>query len=300
VDPEDPFDMLRRLKLGREETCQRLITMLILDAPYPRWNTQSVPSSKGLEFLQLLDAQSFGASLVTDPAVFVDELDLPRRHEHERGSAPDWAVLTADRLWMIELKTERGSHRADQIPGYFELGRHYHPDKAIDLTYLTGVLSKPAPTLGPGMRYAHLHWHDVVPLVRSVWEGSETTFHTRAVEVLDLVLSGLDGSWQDWRDTHVGSRAPVQTVEPVAAAIELAELTAADHAQRALEHEEKTLEDLQTLRLEVSEVLRGSAEQGLRHVRPWLWNHATSTGVALTASGAKTGYELRLSWYRSS
>ena len=57
---------------------------------------------------------------------------------YERGGAPDWAVLTANRLWMIELKTEPGSHRRGQLHGYFELGRHYNPDKSLDLTYLTG------------------------------------------------------------------------------------------------------------------------------------------------------------------
>lgn len=33
---EDPASLLGRLKLGREEYCQRLLTMLILDGPYPR------------------------------------------------------------------------------------------------------------------------------------------------------------------------------------------------------------------------------------------------------------------------
>ena len=65
---EEPHALLRRLKLGREEYCQRLLTMLILDADYPRWNTRSVPSPAGLAFLRALDELSFGAAEVSDDA----------------------------------------------------------------------------------------------------------------------------------------------------------------------------------------------------------------------------------------
>ena len=58
---EDPHALLRRLRLGREEYCQRLLTMLVLDADYPRWNTRSAPSPTGLAFLRALDELSFGA-----------------------------------------------------------------------------------------------------------------------------------------------------------------------------------------------------------------------------------------------
>lgn len=37
---EDPDELLRRLRLGREEFGQRLLTMLLLDGPYPRRNKQ--------------------------------------------------------------------------------------------------------------------------------------------------------------------------------------------------------------------------------------------------------------------
>ncbi|GGO26786.1 hypothetical protein [Microbispora bryophytorum] len=33
---EDPLRLLGRLRLGREEYCQRLLTMLILGGPYPK------------------------------------------------------------------------------------------------------------------------------------------------------------------------------------------------------------------------------------------------------------------------
>src|SRR4051794_22121469 len=102
--------------------------MLILDGPYPRWNTRSTPSPEGRRFLSALDELSFGSREALDEASFVDELDLGRRPNDLQGSSPDYAVLTDDRLWIIELKTERGSHRDAQLPTYAATARHHFPD----------------------------------------------------------------------------------------------------------------------------------------------------------------------------
>src|SRR5262245_26546753 len=141
---EDPITLLARLKLGREEYVQRLLTQLILDADYPRWNAESTPSADGRRFLAMLEELSFGSAGSWDDPVFIDELDLPKRSDDEKGSAPDQALRDGKRLWLIELKTEAGSHRADQLPAYFELGGHHYPSHQLDLTYLTGPLDKPA------------------------------------------------------------------------------------------------------------------------------------------------------------
>jgi hypothetical protein len=64
--------------LGREGWCQRLLTELILDAPYPPYNSTRHPSPLGVEFLGALDELSFGEDGVSgeDP-IFVDEIDFP-------------------------------------------------------------------------------------------------------------------------------------------------------------------------------------------------------------------------------
>jgi hypothetical protein len=113
---EDAFlRRLQTLKLGREEYCQRLLTMLILDGPYPSWNSRNKPSAKGVEYLSALDALCFGSAEWPAPPVFVDEFELAQRHGGEMGAAPDNALLWSDRLWIIELKTEVSSHRPTQI-----------------------------------------------------------------------------------------------------------------------------------------------------------------------------------------
>ena len=112
---EDPVQLLGRLRPGREEYCQRLLTMLILAGPYPSWNSRSRPSEHGARFLKALDVLSFNDVSWDGQPLFVDEFDLPKRHELEAGCAPDYGLLWAGRVWMVELKTERASHRPTQL-----------------------------------------------------------------------------------------------------------------------------------------------------------------------------------------
>ena len=188
---EDPADLLGRLRLGREEFIQRLLTTLIVGGTYPRWNSRSTPTAEGRRFLHGLDAMSFGESAAADAMVFVDELDLRPRVESEPGGAPDWAVIWPHRLWLIELKTEATSHRPHQIPYYFQLGAHHFPEHSVDVTYVTGPLTRPAPQTGPDRRYAHLTWEDVVPLVTQTW-GSDPRPGVRRGVGVQAAGDGLD------------------------------------------------------------------------------------------------------------
>jgi hypothetical protein len=295
---EHPQVLLGRLRLGREEYCQRLLTSLIVDGPYPRWNTESIPAPSGRVFLSLLERLSFGEVGDWQEPVFIDELELPKRDEWERGGAPDHAVRDSQRLWLIELKTEAGSHRSDQIPSYFELARHFYPTHRVDITYLTGPLNKPAPPIPDGSRYAHVTWDDVLPLVREVWSG-ESDVHRQVVRALEDVLGDLATPWPAWRDARLQTPSrlePVAPPDPIAAALQLARRTAADHEQRALDFVPGSLDALQQLRLDVLRAVRATDETALRHVRPWLWRWA-SQGQPMTGGGRESGYELRLSWY---
>jgi hypothetical protein len=295
---EDPHHLLGRLKLGREEYCQRLLTMLILDDAYPRWNTPLTASPAGLRFLGLLEELSLGEAGTWADPVFVDELDLPKRTEWEQGGAPDQSLRDQSRLWMIELKTEAGSHRPTQIPLYFELGRHHYPRHRIDITYLTGPLSKSAPPIPDGCRFGHVTWSQVMPLVREVWSEHSPT-HREVVRALDDVLDGLSAKWAAWRSDRLeaGQRVEQPPPDPAGDSFDLARLTAIDHQQRALDFAPANLEDLQALRLELLDRIKAAGDAPLLHVRPWLWRWA-SEGQPLTNAGRETGYELRLSWYK--
>lgn len=137
-----PTALWQRLKLGREEYLQRLVTTLILDGEAPPWNAPRSPGEAGRRFLRLLDETAHGrqtqARIAGAPDCFVDEYLLPRIDEGAAKGWPDWAVLCRTRLWVIELRTEAGSHRADQLPYYLRLAAAAHPGCDVDLTYITG------------------------------------------------------------------------------------------------------------------------------------------------------------------
>jgi hypothetical protein len=281
---EDPYQLLRRLKLGREEYCQRLLTMLVLDGPYPRWNTRSRPSDRGLSLLRALDRLSFVGSVLPDDVEFIDELDLPGRGDGERGGAPDYGVVAGERLWLIELKTEVASHRAAQVPTYFELARHHYPDLRVDLTYLTPPFEHGTPAPPSGMGFAHLTWEQVVPHIEETWGGVTGTAGTIAAALVEA-LSGIGEPWTEWRQTLLG--------DTVGLGLRLARDTASDGQQRALDVQPESLEWLQELRVELRDAC--ASEDGLSTVAPWLWNVHTSGAKALTPAGKECGYEVRFS-----
>lgn len=311
---EDPAHLLSRLALGREEFCQRLLTTLIVGGTYPRWNSRSEPTQEGRAFLRGLDALSFGVPGEAAADIFVDELELAPLVEGRRGGAPDWAVLWPDRTWIIELKTEPGSHRPEQLPYYFELGAHHYPQTRVDITYLTRPLSKPAPLTVPGQRYAHVTWNQVVPLAEAAW-GSAAPVERRYVEALVEVTGALDRPWSQQRmlmaSVTAAPTAPPEFTsgDPVAAPTPLEgrpaishlaaliSATASDGRQRALDVGGGSLDDLLTLKeaagAQIAATAVGAPE---RHVRPWIWRHASS-GRPMTPGGAEVGYELRLSRY---
>jgi len=293
--------MLRRLKLGREEFCQRMVTTLILGGVYPKWNTRSRPTADGARFLRLLDALSFGHATPLDAEIFVDELELRPRVESEKGGAPDWAVLWPQRLWLIELKTEKASHRRNQIPYYFELGAYHFPGMPVDITYLTPPMTKPAPSLAAGRRYRHLTWPEVLPLVDAVWGDTTGAGIAPYVQALHAALSGLEETWSTWREAFlvVPTAAPEARWPADTDLLRLIEATAADGEQRAVDYPFGSLEDVQALRLEARElVFEAPPGSPLKHVRPWIWSgEEKTTGRPLTITGAETGYELRFSRY---
>lgn len=301
---ETPATMMSRLKLGREEYCQRLLTTLLLHAPYPRWNTRSPLSPVGLEFLRRLHERCFGDGWPEGTPVFVDELELPARHEQERGAAPDYAVLWDDRVWLIELKTEKASHRKEQVPYYFELGHHHHPQARIDLTYLTSPMAAAfKPDLEWG-RYAHITWDQIADLIRELWPDPTIPGQREVVEGLLDAIDSLHIKAFEWR-AAIGAPGSVTRDSELAPergtlddAMRLAEATAEDHQQRAVEMQASGLEELLELRLQIRDAIAAAPRcSPLRHVRAWIWR-PESTGTPLTGDGAEVGMEVRLSWYR--
>jgi hypothetical protein len=106
-----------------------------------------------------------------------------------------------------------------------------------------------------------------------------------ATYLVDL-LRRLDERW-------VPSAAKVPVAEPSKkdTLAGIADAVAADGQQRAADIEWSDPEDMELARIDIREALIASDSP----VRPWIWNATTSGGIALTAAGRNTGYELRFS-----
>ena len=260
----------------------------------------------------------------SSPDAFVDEYLLPKVEESAMNGWPDWAVLWPDRVWVIELKSEAGSHRADQLPYYLRLAAAAHPSCRVDLTYITGSLTKPPPALSEGQRYSHLQWTQVLPLVEDVW-GNDGRPEVRAyVEAARAVIENLGVLRpSEQREAMIG----VMPTAPQAAdhfppqpmqmpditlpatgvppevnradeSLALAQQTAADGRQRA--RGATSPADLELLRDQARAVIGTLPDDDpTRLVMPWLWRAGRTTGKALTPEGEEFGYELRFSRYKT-
>lgn len=322
---ESPTALWRRLKLGREEYLQRLVTTLVLDGDAPPWNTPRSPGDAGRRFLQLLDEAAHGPRRrgrhAVPPDRFVDEYLLPKLEDDAANGWPDWAVLWPDRIWVIELKTEAGSHRADQLPYYLRLAAAAHPDCRLDLAYITGPLMKPPPALLEGQRYSHLTWDRVVPLIQEVW-GEDTRPEVAAYVGMVITLVSNLGKLKSSEQRQIVLAQPAEdppavsapdlgpsrlTEEPTTPVpanlpepslpLDLARATAADGRQRAFGAQNP--EELEALRdRALADIGRLDPDDVTRFVLPWLWDAMRTDGQALTPEGAEFGYELRFSRYK--
>jgi hypothetical protein len=202
---------------------------------------------------------------------------------------------------MVELKTEAGSHRPDQLPHYVDLGAHHHPHAAIDLTYLTGPLDKPAPKVLAGQRYHHIVWADVLPLIEEVWVDDETPAGAYVEAARELIAS-LGTSWTEWRAGWMTEvMRVVEAGEPAVRGDDLWELiaeTADDGKQRAADAVLGSGESLEDFRELARELIIAAPEgSATKHVLPWIWTGQTSGGTPLPTAGKQLGAELRLSRY---
>lgn len=296
----DPDQLRARFRSGREEFLQLLIASLVVGDTPPKWNQPSAVTDRGRQWLtDLIAIAGLPAPSPRDEMSFVNEFELPRRHDAETAGWPDYAVLYPGALLLIELKTEPGSHLPGQLTRYTNQSGHHHPDRQRALIYITPSLRANA-SLDP-VPTTHLLWPDVSDMLTAVWSDGPSD-ETRVLDYARDVISHLDERWipAGSQEKPGGNQEPVPGLTPGQAGdsaqlLELADRTAADGQQRAAEIEWTDPQRMENFRLR----LRDELIAGGSPVRPWIWNQQTSGGTALTDGGRTNGYELRLSRYRN-
>jgi hypothetical protein len=199
-----------------------------------------------------------------------------------------------------------------------ELAEHHHPSKPVDLLYITPTMTVASPEPLPDRaRYAWLPWTEVASLLLEVWYPTGTWEQIVAKRLVWWI-----GQCEAAAPLPVREAPPSVPAGPVSESnrpvrptpeywpkakeeamddpLLLARHVQLDGKERAIETDESDPEDVERLRLELrDQLLAGPIVDGTRitHVRPWLWRRATSGGRPLSAQGAETGYEIRLSRY---
>jgi len=280
---EDPDNLLIK-KLGREEYCQRMLTSLIVGGPYPRWNTVSIPSEKGVSFLERLYELTYGNQL-NGPLEFVDEYELQAQTEDEKGGAPDLVVIFPRHFWIIELKTETSSHRKDQLPLYLRLAQHHHPSRIIEILYLSPEMHRETSAGSGEHSFAHLFWSEVSPLIGKIWKQSDQQPERILETALQREFSKLDSPAKGFRDT----------ASVIRQAIEISRDVQESGEQRAIEVNANGLDEIIELRIRIRDALQRL--ETAKNVQPWVWYQNSSGGRPLTNLGKEVGCELRLSRY---
>jgi hypothetical protein len=277
-------EYLLKLKLGREEYCQRMLTSLILGGPYPKWNTENEPSQSGVAFLGKLHELSFGEPIESS-MTFIDEHELEVEDEHGKTGVPDYVVITDSKAWVIELKTEKASYRKDQMPKYANDTPIRHPNKNVELTYLTGPM-KLTSLDACDLPYRHLFWEDVLSLIKEFWGASPHLPEKALCDALEREILGLDKPTKKFQDTAKTIREAISLVYDVQET----------GKQAGVDVYASDLEELHEIRTRLRDSF--ASDDKARNVQPWIWRGATSGGQPLTQLGKDTGYEIRLSRYK--
>jgi hypothetical protein len=302
----------RMWRQGREAYAQRVLSMLLFGGVPPKRNHPGRSSINGAALLSAVNSALFGEPCAP-PEELYEEFRLSKRPEDRENGWPDIAALWPERILLLELKTEAGSHRDGQVDWYLELGAYNYPSRQIDLIYLTTdpISSEPL-AAPPGSRYRNMTWRQVADLIETLW-GAIAGLEAANALVAAQYLRGL-GRAQDVPAERPAKRSATQstrteravrTAKPTRSALDsslIAQATslvaevAADGLQRGLDFEVGSLEDAKELKSSLRSGLELKEElvQPLASVELWIWRVASS-GVPLTLAGRRTGVELRFS-----
>lgn len=297
----DPMDPTSR------EVCVQEVLAELIAGQRCAWFKSYSPTDQGRAFLASLWREAFSEGA---PPIswFVSEYELPvppawREEIPFTYRCPDFACGDADRVLIVELKTERGSYSARQMADYLRLARHRLPQASTDVVLLGPHAPGAQPDHDARQRYAELTWTQVPALLAATFPGVPRAEQLSDFLGADLAMHAARASrpTQDPPQDPVTTTAPEEDVEQVercAAAVLHAlrmapSLVAADshRLERGIDVAFPSVAAAREGKASVAAALRDASVGEL--VSVWLWQ-PSSTGRPTTEAGAETGVELRL------
>jgi hypothetical protein len=286
---EEPTD-----RTSREVSVQDVLAVLIVGRK-PAWFEPCVPTPAGRRFLGALWREAFGDAQDLNVTWFVSEyaLPVPPEWRAEIGltyGCPDFACHADGRIFILELKTERGSYRPRQLSDYLRLARRMHPDKLIDVALLGPTTPGDRPMHDDRQRYAEFTWSSIPALLESEFANEPLADTLARFLRLDLTrpepalpTTVADGPIDELIAAAV---AHAQRIAP-----SVVDASPGDATERGIDVPLPSLESARTAQRAIQAAL---AANGLAdRVSVWLWR-PSSTGVPATEAGRDTGQELRL------
>lgn len=297
-----------RWKQGRESFAQYCLACLFLGKPPIGWNKPQSLSPKGRELLHRFH-EEFDPQDARSPD-FYWEFNLGKLPDDKENGWPDLVALSDERVLVMELKTEAGSHRDGQVDWYMRLAAVRFFDRPIQLIYLTvDPVSADPSEIPEGATYRNLLWTDVADMIDIVWKdgNDEESWNARLFSgyLREITRQTQTPSKPAPSTKHQPPPQVMRTrsepfsedmIEELMAIYRLgAKHVLADGKQRALELTLDSLEEAKEIQRAITaQALLDPVDSPVHGVTLWVWRQA-SKGTALSEQGRLYGVELRVS-----
>jgi hypothetical protein len=264
---------------------------------FPAYFLKHTPTPEGMRVVKAIWEAALGDCPTGNIDWLVSEyaLPVPEEWREEIGliyRAPDFVCGAANRILIIELKTEWGSYSTAQITDFLRQARRLHPDADIDLILLEERHRGVHRELDSGQGYAEMTWAQLAALLRAELPGHDLA--TRLCDFLDLSLPGTTTAVPAVASVEESASQGDLVTTAIDQALHIAPALEADpgnaNLTRGIDVPFASERDAREAETAIRKALVNAGHSG---VSTWLWRRA-SGGTPATPAGRDTSMELRI------